>query len=245
MQPTNRTARLAGVLYVLAGATAPFSLLYVPSMVIVKNNPAATAQKVLAAESMFRLGIVCELVTATMAILLVLVLYRLLNNVNRMQAALMVILGAVVSAPISYLNVLNEIAALTMLHGNAGLLAVFNQPQREALALFFLNLHGQGLLVVQIFWGLWLIPFGLLVMRSRFLPKILGILLVVNAIPYLVISVTALLGLPSGGVLNKWALIPELGEVWIMLWLLIKGAKVEAPSSPQPSATTSSPTLPA
>ena len=233
MQPTNRTARLAGALYVLVGATAPFSLLYVPGMVIVKNNPAATAQKVLAAETMFRLGIVCELATATTAILLVMVLYRLLNNVNRMQAALMVILGAVVSAPISYLNVLNEIAALNLLHGNAGLLAVFNQPQREALALFFLNLHGQGLIVVQIFWGLWLIPFGLLVMRSRFLPKILGILLLVNAVPYLLISVTALLGIPYMSVLNKWALIPELGEVWIMLWLLIKGAKVEGPSLPQ------------
>jgi len=118
-----------------------------------------------------------------------------------------------------------------------GLLAVFNQPQREALALFFLGLHGQGLIVVQIFWGLWLIPFGLLVMRSRFLPKILGILLLVNAVPYLLISVTALLGLPYVSVLNKWALIPELGEVWMMLWLLIKGAKVEVPSLPQREAT--------
>ncbi|HTD82934.1 MAG TPA: DUF4386 domain-containing protein [Gemmatimonadaceae bacterium] len=228
MQPTNRTARLAAALYVLVGVTAPFSLLYVPATFIVKNNPAVTAQKILAAQSMFRLGILCELMTATTAIFLVMTLYRLLNNVNRMQAALMVILGAVVSAPISYLNVISEIAALTLLRGSTGFLTVFNQPQREALALFFLHLHGQGLLVVQIFWGLWLIPFGLLVMRSRFLPRILGILLVINAVPYLLISTTALLGLPYVSVLNKWALIPELGEVWIMLWLLIKGAKVEA-----------------
>jgi hypothetical protein len=172
------------------------------------------------------MGIVSELMTATLTIFLVMALYRLFNGVNKMQASLMVILGALVSAPISFLNVVNEIAALTLLK-SPGFLSVFDKHQLEALALFFLGLHGQGLVVVEIFWGLWLFPFGLLVMRSGFLPRILGILLIVNGFAYLVASLTGLLLPDYAAAVNRWALIPETGELWIMLWLLIKGARVE------------------
>ncbi len=226
MNPTKRTARFAGVLYVLMGITAPFSLLYIPRTLIVRGDAAATARNILGSEMLFRTGIVCELFTAVMSIFLVMALYRLLNGVDKMQASLMVILGALVSAPITCLNVLNNVAALTLLRP-PDYLSVFGKQQLEALALFFLGLHGKGLLVAQIFWGLWLFPFGILVMRSGFLPRILGLLLIVNGLPYLVLSITSLLVPTRASVLTPFAFVFELGELWIMLWLLIKGARVE------------------
>jgi Domain of unknown function (DUF4386) len=226
MEPTDKTARFAGALYVLLGVSAPLSLIYIPRALIVRGDAAATASRILASEPLFRMGIVSELMTATVTIFLVMALYRLFNGVNKMQASLMVILGALVSAPISFLNVVNEIAALTLLK-NPGFLSVFDQRQLEALALFFLGLHGHGLVVVEIFWGLWLFPFGLLVMRSGFLPRVLGVLLIINGFAYLVASLTGLLLPEYTAAVNRWALIPETGELWIMLWLLIKGARVE------------------
>jgi hypothetical protein len=226
MHPTNKTARVAGALYVLLGVTAPFSLIYIPRTFIVRGDATATANHILASETLFRMGIVSELISATITIFLVMVLYRLLNGVNKMHASLMVILGALVSVPISFLNVVNEIAALTLLRG-PGFLSVFDRSQLEALALFFLGLHGQGLVVVEIFWGLWLFPFGILVMRSGLIPRILGVLLIVNGFAYLAASLTSLLAPAYSGVVNRFALIAETGELWIMLWLLIKGVKVQ------------------
>jgi Domain of unknown function (DUF4386) len=122
--------------------------------------------------------------------------------------------------------VLNEIAALTLFRG-ADFLSVFDKRQLDALAMLFLRVHSQGIVVNEIFGGLWLFPFGVLVMRSGFLPRILGVLLIVNCFAYLAVSLTSLLLPTYASVVNRFAIIPETGELWIMLWLLIKGAKVE------------------
>jgi hypothetical protein len=152
-------------------------------------------------------------------------LYRLLSDVNKNHARLMVAL-VLVAASITFINVLNNIAALTLFRG-ADYLSVFDKPQRDAMAMLFLRLHSQGNLVNQIFWGLWLFPFGLLVMKSGFLPRILGILLVVNCFAYLGISLTSLF-FPAYGNLALRVFFPALlGELWIMLWLLIRGAKTQ------------------
>ncbi len=233
MHPTDKAARVAGWLYLSGILTAPFSLIYVPNTLIVRGNAAATASKVLAHEMMFRLGIVAELIGAVTFILVVMALYRLLSGVNKMQASLMAVL-ALVSVAVSFVNVLNNIAALTLFRG-ADFLTVFQKPQRDAFAMLFLRLHGQGIVINEIFWGLWLLPFGLLVMRSRFLPRILGVLLIVNCIAYVVISLTTLLFPAYASVVNRAALPAEFGELWIMLWLVIKGAKVEP--SPATAAT--------
>lgn len=224
MHPTNRTARVAGLLYLLMGLPAPFSLIYVPRTLIVPGNATATANNILAHEMLFRAGIVTGLASAVSFILLVIALYRLLSGVNKTHAALMVIL-VVVSVAIAFLNEVNNIAALTLFRG-ADFLSVFDKPQRDALAMLFLGLHRQGLAVDAIFWGLWLFPFGVLVMRSGFLPRILGLLLIVNCFAYVAASLTSLL-LPTYGVVVFRAVFPALlGELWIVLWLLIKGVKV-------------------
>ena len=223
MNSTKKAARVAGLLYVLACIPAPFRLIYVPRTLIVPGNATATASKILASESMFRLGMAGELITAIAFLFAVLALYRLLQSVNKRHASLMVTLFAI-SIPISCLNVLNEIAALILLRG-ADFLSVFPRPQLDALAMVFLRLHGFGFVVAAIFWGLWLFPFGLLVYRSGFLPRILGVLLMINCFAYVIPSFTALLLPQYRDVATRIALPFLLGEAAIVLWFLIKGAK--------------------
>jgi Domain of unknown function (DUF4386) len=225
MHPTDKAARIAGAWYLSLVLTAPFSLIYVPNTLIVRGNAAATANNILAHETLFRLGIVADLIASVTFMFVVLALYRLLSGVNTTRAAQMVAL-ALVSVAVGFMNVLNNVAALTLFRG-ADFLAVLEKPQRDALAMLFLRLHGQGIVINEIFWGLWLFPFGVLVMRSGFLPRILGVLLIVNCFAYLAVSLTSLLAPSYASVVNRFATIPETGELWIMLWLLIKGAKVE------------------
>ena len=224
MNSTKKTARIAGLLYLVNGVTGFFSIIYIPSKLIVSGNAAATANNILASERLFRVGIVSELVCAAEFIFLVWVLYRLLGTVNKTHASLMVIL-ALVAVPIMFLNALNEIAALALFHG-ADFLSVFDKPRLDAMAMLFLNLHSEGFGVAGIFWGLWLYPFGILVFRSGFLPRILGVLLIAACFGYLADSLTSLL-LPSyEDVVGRIANIPlTLGEPAILLWLLIRGAK--------------------
>jgi hypothetical protein len=224
MHPTDKAARVAGALYLLMVLVGPFALIYVPGRLIVRGNATATATNVLAHETMFRLGIVADLIGTVIFILAVLALYRLLGAVNTMLASHMVAL-ALVSAAVGFLNVLNHIAALILFRGGE-FLAVFDRPQREALGMLFLRLYGQGIAINEIFWGLWLLPFGLLVMRSGFLPRILGVLLIINCFAWVAEGLTSLLLPDYASVVHRYATIPEFGEILIMLWLLIKGAGV-------------------
>jgi hypothetical protein len=172
---------------------------------------------------MFRLAIAGELINAIAFLFVVRALHLLLQGVNKRLASLMVTLFAI-SIPISCLNVLNEIAALILLRG-ADFLSVFSQPQREAMALVFLRLHTHGLLLAQIFWGLWLFPFGVLVYRSGFLPRILGVLLIINGFAYPIQSFTSFLLPQYEGLVYRITLPALLGEAVVMLWLLIRGAR--------------------
>ena len=138
---------------------------------------------------------------------------------------------ALVSAAVGFMNVLNEIAALTLFRG-ADFLAVLEKPQRDALAMLFLRLHGQGNVINEIFWGLWLFPFGVLVMRSGFLPRILGVWLIINGFAYVVLSFAGLLLPQYQDVAFRSAFPLLLGELAIMLWLVIKGAKVQPLPAP-------------
>jgi hypothetical protein len=223
MNSTKKTARLAGVLYLVNGVTGFFGIIYVPSRLIVSGNAAATANNILASERLFRVGIVSELICAAEFVFLLWVLYRLLGGVNKTHASLMVILG-LVFVPIMCVNVLNEIAALTLLRG-ADFLSAFDKRQLEAMAMLFLDLHRYGYVVGWIF-GLWLFPFGVLVFKSGFLPRILGVLLIAACFGYLADSLTPLL-LPSyANIVDRFASIAlTLGEPAIILWLLIRGAK--------------------
>ena len=235
MHSTDKAACIAGAVYLSLILTGPFSLIYIPSKLIVRGNATATASNILTHETLFRLGIVADLFGSVIFICLGVALYRLLSSVNKTWARLM--LGLVlVSAAVGFVNVLNNIAALT-LFGGANFLSVFDKSQRDALAYLFIRLHSQGNIINEIFWGLWLFPFGLLVYRSGFLPRFLGIWLMLACFGWLVLSLIALLFPPYYETAFRFAQPVMFAELAIMLWLLIKGAKVPAPPSMLQPAT--------
>ena len=223
MDPIKKQARVAGLLYLLTSITAPFSLMYVPRALIVPGDATATANHLRASETLFRLGIAGELLGFAGFIFVVFALYRLFKDVNKQHALLMVTLFAV-SVPISFINVLNDIAALILVSG-ADFLSAFERGQLDALAMLFLRLHSNGFLVAEIFWGLWLFPFGLLVIRSGFIPRILGVLLMIAGCAWPVNSFTSIVLPQYAHLVGQFARILELGELPIIFWLLIWGAK--------------------
>ena len=237
MSSAKNPGRFAGLLYVVMSIFGFFAMGYVPGKVLVHGNAAATANNILAAETLFRLGIASQLISQAGFIFVALALYDLLKGVNRRQASLMVTL-IVVSIPIALLNELNAIAALILVRG-ADFLSIFEKPQRDAMAMQFLNLHNHGFGLVAIFWGLWLFPLGLLVYRSGFLPRILGVLLMVNCFAYPVTSFTSLLLPQYEDIVSRWMMPLQFGELWFMLWLLIKGAKPKPFAGPASSAAVS------
>lgn len=224
MSPIQRQARFAGFLYLLLALIAPIGLLYVPGKLIVSGNAAATADNIRASEGLFRLGIASELVHQVLGVFLVLALYRLFKEVDEGLARQVVILGALVSVPILFVNVLNDIAAMTLVSG-ADFLSVFERAELDALAYLFLRLHGWGITVASIFWGLWLFPFGMLVLRSGFIPRLFGFLLMIAGVAYLA-SAFATLVLPRyAPLVSRIALPLEVAELPIVFWLLIWGAR--------------------
>jgi hypothetical protein len=232
MNSTKKQARIAGLWYLLLGITAPIGLVYVPSKLIVSGNPAATIDNLRASDSLLRVGIGSELIHQVIGIFLVLALYRLFKAVNEKYAVLMVIFS-LLSVPIMFLNVLNDIAALVLVSGD-DFLSVFEKHQLDALAYLFLRLHSQGVIVAAIFWGLWLFPFGILIIRSGFIPRVLGALLFIAGSAYLASSFTTLLLPRYAPLVNQFAMILEVAELPIIFWLLIWGAKtkpLEAPAS--------------
>jgi hypothetical protein len=226
MHPVKKAARLSGAIYLMMVFTAPFSLIYVPSKLIVSGNAAATADNIRAHETMFRLAIFGDLVGQVIFICLSIALYRLLRDVSRPWAWLMVAF-VLVSSSVCFLNVLNYIGALTLFHG-ADFLSVFEKPQRDALGMLFLRLYSHGIFMAEIFWGLWLFPFGLLVFRSGFLPRWIGVWLMINCFGYVILSAIALFALAYYQAAFKYSQPVLLGELAIMLWLLIRGANVKA-----------------
>jgi hypothetical protein len=224
MSSTHNPGRVAGFLYLLLVVAAPLRLIYIPFKLFVHGNATATAHNIAAHELLFRLGIVTDLFCGAILIFLVLALYRLLQGVDHNQAVLMVILGGLMPATIDFFNVLNDAAALMLVRG-ADFLSVFEKSQRDALAMLFLRLHGQEVVAAEILWGLWLFPLAILVYRSRFLPRFLGVWLTINGLAYLAMSLTGLLLPQQEDMVSKITFPAQLGEVAIMLWLLIKGAK--------------------
>lgn len=227
MTSLSRNARIAGLLYLTLFA-APLRLVYIPNKLIVEGNTSATASNIAAHQTLFRLGILGDLLTATMAIFLTLALYRLFKEVDKGLAWLVVILGALMVTPIYFLNTINDAAALMLARGE-DFLSVFSKTQRDALVMVFLHMHHQGVLANQVFWGLWLFPFGLLVYRSGFLPRILGVWLMVDCFAYLALSVTGILWPQYQDAVFHWVFPVTFAELAIMLWLIIMGAKERRP----------------
>lgn len=228
------TARIAGLLYLIVVLTGIFSLAYVPSQITVPGDAVATVRNIESSQQLFRLGIVAGLVCYTAFLLLPFALYRLLSPFGKSAAVLMVAF-VVVSVPISFVNQLNKFDVLSLL-GGAEYLKVFTAEQLQAQVMLSLDAYRNGMLVSKIFWGLWLLPFGYLVYRSGFLPRLFGILLMMGCFGYLIDFFGTVLapGYPDTWLASVASLPGSVGEIGIALWLLIVGVR-ETHNSVAPS----------
>jgi hypothetical protein len=223
---SKATARRAGALYFLFLLVGLLDM-YGFARFLVPGNATATARNIIAAEATYRFGILTDFVALLLFIFLVVSLYNLLKGVDKWHAMLMVLLVSV-GVAIGIANLLNKIAPLIFLSGS-DYGAVFTKSQLDALALGFLTLNTNGNTVAAAFWGLWLFPFGILVIKSGFFPRVLGILLMVAGFGLLTSSLTSIV-LPAYEPVVSRAMMPlGLGEFPIIFWLLIKGADVPQP----------------
>ena len=221
----KNTARFAGLLYLILIITGIYGIMYIPSQIIVMGDTVTTAKNILSNEFLFRTGALNDIISNTIFLFLVLVLYRLFKQVNENQAKLMFAL-VLVQIPVVFMMEAFNITSLMILKGE--ILKTFELSQRQDLAMLFLKINDYGTLPLEMFWGLWLLPFGLLVYKSEFIPRIFGILLVIAGIAYMIDSTISLLFPNYSVFVNKpTLLLVAIGEISITLWLLIKGVKIQ------------------
>jgi hypothetical protein len=223
IQPAGGIIRAAGVLYLVLVVTSIFGLIASQSL-IVPHDANATAHNIRSSETLFRLGLVSSLIGTIAFVFLGRELYRLLKDVNATRASLMVVL-VLLSVPISFVSWLNEVAALRLIDGPA--VSALGASQVNGLALFFLGLSDDTNALNSTFFGLWLLPFGLLVIKSGFIPRILGYLLIIAGCSYVVGSLNFLLSPPFGPVVSGIATAGYLGELPVVGWLVFKAARAQ------------------
>jgi hypothetical protein len=224
MSSTRNPGRVAGLWYLLLCLIGPLRLMYIPSKLFVHGNAAATVNNIAAHEWLFRFGIIGDLLCAVILIFLTLAFYRLFKDVDQYLAVLVVIFGGVMPALINFVGVVSDAGALMAVRG-ADFLSVFDKPQRDALAILFLHLRDQQNTAAEVLWGMWLFPLAILVYRSRFLPRFLGVWLVINGFAYVILSFTGVLFPPYQEKVFIFSQPALFAELALMLWLVIKGAK--------------------
>jgi hypothetical protein len=223
VKASKGTAHLAGVLYLLMGVTGFYNLMIVPAGL--GSTAAEVASHITAAETTYRVGLLSGLAANAFFIGLVVVLYALFKDVDRDQARLLVLFVAV-EIILGLADLTFQGAPLVLLSG-ADFLSGFTRPQLESLSMIFLKLYGLGIRFAMTFWGLWLVPLGVLEIKSGWFPKVLGWLLFVAAAGYVAVSVAWILFPARAPAVNS-AMMPfySVGEGATILWLLIMGAKV-------------------
>lgn len=231
MTQTSKNARIAGFFYLLLALVGPVRLIYIPTKLFVTGDAATTAANIAAHQALFQFGILSDLLTGAVGIAVGLALYRLFKDVDRNLAALIFILGAMFVTPIYFLNALNDTGALMFANG-ADFLSVFDKPQRDAFTMLFLRLHHYGVVVNEVFWGLWLFPLGILTIRCGFLPKFLGWWLILNGFAYLLESYLGLMLPQYEETVSNYAFPVQFGEVAFLLWILILGTKERSQTPP-------------
>jgi len=222
----KRKARLAGFLYLLLGIASAIEM-SAPSVFIVHGDASATVGRIESSQLLYRLYTVSGLASQILFVFLVLALYQLLKEVNKRQASLMVAL-VLVQVPMAFANTLCGFAPLVLNNG-AEYWSAFDKHQLDAMTMGFLSLQDYGTSAVTALWGLWLLPFGILVYRSIFIPRIFGVFLIIGCFGWLFISVTSLLFPAYAHIADQFRIL-AIGEVLIIFWLLIKGVKNNAPT---------------
>ena len=228
MSSPRNPGRVAGLWYLLLIIIGPLRLIYIPTKLFVPGNAAATVNNIAAHEWLFRFGIVGDLVGGgVILIFLVLAFYRLFKGVDQNLALQVMIFGGVMPAVLYLLLAASDLGALTAVRGT-GFLSAFDKPQQDAVAMLFLSLWDHLFTASEILAGVWLWPLALLVYRSRFLPRFLGVWLAIGGVAYVFLCLTGVL-LPQYQ--DRVFTISQpafFGEIALMLWLVIKGARPPA-----------------
>lgn len=226
MNSRKQTARLAGALYVAMALFGAIGLVYFPGRFVVQGDAAATAGRIVSAPLLYRLWAATDLVAGVFAIYLAMTLYQLFKDVDRNQARVLVAM-LLVQVPMWFALTLTQLAPRVLLNGSS-YWSVFDKAQLDALALGLLGLSSRGVDAMSAYSGLWLLPLGLLVYKSRFIPRLVGVFVLVAASAYLVSAATAFV-FPAYHSFVFWGAAPlyGLGEISIIGWLLIKGAQSE------------------
>jgi Domain of unknown function (DUF4386) len=218
----RRTARMAGLFYLIFIVTFALAS-YIRSTIIVSGDAEATANNIVSSQALFRVAFMSELISAVFFFLAAWALYVLLRPVNRNLALLFLLLnlgGVIVESA----NMLNLLAPLTLLTG-ANYLNAFQPDQLQALAMSFLNSYSNGIVIAQIFYGAWVLPLGYLLYKSHFIPRILGILLIIDFFGILSWFFQFFF-FPGYGILSYPGLAASfVAEASLTLWLLIMGVK--------------------
>lgn len=215
--------RIAGLWYLLIVVMGPIRLIYVPSKLFVTGNAAATVGNIAAHQSLFRAGIVTDMIGTLGVVCLTLAFYRLFRGVDQKLAVQVVIFGGVMPAVLDLVGVVNDLGALTIAQG-AEFLSAFSKTQQEAFAMFLLQLRHHEYTVAEILWGLWLFPLGSLIYKSRFIPRFLGMWLMLGGVSYVALSLTGVVSPDYQDTIFKSSQPGMFGELALMLWLLVKGA---------------------
>ncbi|MDX1341628.1 MAG: DUF4386 domain-containing protein [Reinekea sp.] len=216
----NSIARRAGWLYLLLIPLGFFGLMYVPEVLLVADNPQATFANIQANEMGLRLSVLAAFSIQVIQIFIALALYDLFKHVDRTWSQIIVIF-TLAAMPVALLNELSRVAVLYFIHDSA-LTALFTTEQLQQAVLFLLDLNEDGIMIAHIFWGVWLLPMGVLILKSDFIPKIIGWMMVLAFFGYIADTVVWLL-IPGETI--DVALYTFYGEVILPLWLVIKGVK--------------------
>jgi hypothetical protein len=227
MHSTQRTARLAGFLYLVLAVTGPFLLMYMPARLFTPGGATATVRWILANQPLFHAYILVGIATELCFVAVVLLLYRLLRETDRELAALMVIL-VLIDVPLAFAGTAGKIATLSFVTGG-GFLDVFQGPQRDVIATLILHADRAGAIASEVLWGLWLLPLGILVLRSRLIPAFLGAWLLANGAAYVALSVIGVAAPQYYRPALSAATPVLLGEVVLALWLVVMGVRSPAP----------------
>lgn len=242
MSSPKRLARIAGLLYLIVAIFGGFAFGYVLTKVYIPGDAPTTAANVLANSELVRIGVVADLFQATVFVFLAMVLYRLLNHVNKSVASAMVVLVAIATT-IMCLNDVFQFAAVRVAT-NGSYLTALGAAGSNAIVLLLLDMQHYGFLIAQIFFGLWLVPLGYLAFKSGMFPKALGIVLIAGGASYLVDMLVAFLAPDLSGIIHGFLAIPPIiAEVWMLGYLLVKGVRIPGDSTTIASTEETTPVL--
>ncbi|HEX6891273.1 MAG TPA: DUF4386 domain-containing protein [Chryseolinea sp.] len=218
----RKTARLAGLLFFLWIVSGFYEMFFVSPKIFVAGDIPASAQNILKHEILFRTSIFSGLITSTLWVLLVWVFYHLFKSVNERHARLLVAF-VVVQIPAAFIKAGLSIATILTLKGE--ILKSFESTQRQDLAMSFLKISDYSVLALELFWGLWLFPLAILVYQSNFIPRFLGVWLIINGIVYVLLSFTSIVFPEYKDSVFTFGMPAMFGELVLMLWLLTKGVR--------------------